>query len=142
MKLTNLADRQHEYAYQTVVEINGHVFKGILYDQGLDIRPTSSHLAPLVNVQPELQLGSTSSAPLVDFDGLYGSGNHAHSFHNTHYFSRKLQKHLCIPFEEQLGYTICYSEMVTINSPYALSIKNRENNINEFNNLEYAKGPQ
>ena len=85
MKLTNLADRQHEYAYQTVVEIGGHVFKGILYDQGPDIRPTNSHLTSLVNVQAELQLGSTSSAPLVDFDGLYGSGNHKQSFPNTHF---------------------------------------------------------
>ena len=88
VKLTNLADRQHEYAYQTVVEIGGHVFKGFLYDQGPEIRPTSSHLASLVIVQPELQLGSTSSVPLVDFDGLYGSGNHEYSFHNAHVVQR------------------------------------------------------
>lgn len=27
---------EQEYAYQTAVNIGGHVFKGILYDQGLD----------------------------------------------------------------------------------------------------------
>ncbi|CAH9114736.1 unnamed protein product [Cuscuta epithymum] len=31
-------DTNHQYAYQTSVNIAGHVFKGILYDQGLDSR--------------------------------------------------------------------------------------------------------
>lgn len=29
-------DSDEEYAYQTAVNIGGHVFKGVLYDQGLD----------------------------------------------------------------------------------------------------------
>lgn len=29
-------DTEEEYAYQTAVSIGGHVFKGILYDQGPD----------------------------------------------------------------------------------------------------------
>eukprot|EP00249_Psilotum_nudum_P034558 c53740_g1_i1 orf=392-1165(+) len=34
--VTGLEDQKDEYAYQVVVNIEGHVFKGILYDQGLD----------------------------------------------------------------------------------------------------------
>lgn len=29
-------DSDEEYAYQTAVNIGGHVFKGVLYDQGLE----------------------------------------------------------------------------------------------------------
>ena len=29
-------DGMEEYAYQTIVTIGGHVYKGVLYDQGVD----------------------------------------------------------------------------------------------------------
>lgn len=35
-------DPDEQYAYQTAVNIGGHVFKGILYDQGPENRYTSS----------------------------------------------------------------------------------------------------
>lgn len=31
-----MEDGEDEYAYQAVVKIGGHVFKGFLYDQGVD----------------------------------------------------------------------------------------------------------
>lgn len=34
MRVSSVDDEDEEYAYQTVVSIGGHVFKGILYDQG------------------------------------------------------------------------------------------------------------
>lgn len=33
---------EQQYAYQTAVNIGGHVFKGILYDQGLDHQTTTA----------------------------------------------------------------------------------------------------
>lgn len=34
VRVTNIEDADDQYAYQTAVNIGGHVFKGILYNQG------------------------------------------------------------------------------------------------------------
>lgn len=34
MRVSSIDDEEEEYAYQTAVSIGGHVFKGILYNQG------------------------------------------------------------------------------------------------------------
>ena len=39
VRLSSIEDAADQYAYQTSVNIGGHVFKGILYDQG----PNPSH---------------------------------------------------------------------------------------------------
>lgn len=39
MRVSSIDDEDEEYAYQTAVSIGGHVFKGILYDQG----PSDQH---------------------------------------------------------------------------------------------------
>ncbi|TVU36806.1 hypothetical protein EJB05_18754 [Eragrostis curvula] len=36
VRVTSIDDGEDEYAYQAMVTINGHVFKGFLYDQGVD----------------------------------------------------------------------------------------------------------
>ncbi|XP_020585827.1 protein LATERAL ROOT PRIMORDIUM 1-like [Phalaenopsis equestris] len=36
VRVTSVDDGEDEYAYQAVVNIGGHVFKGFLYDQGVD----------------------------------------------------------------------------------------------------------
>jgi LRP1 type putative zinc finger protein len=36
VRVTSIDDGEDEYAYQATVTINGHVFKGFLYDQGVD----------------------------------------------------------------------------------------------------------
>ncbi|KAK9270869.1 hypothetical protein L1049_026455 [Liquidambar formosana] len=41
VKVSAMDDADEEYAYQTAVNIGGHVFKGILYDQGLESRYTA-----------------------------------------------------------------------------------------------------
>ncbi|EFJ24923.1 hypothetical protein SELMODRAFT_59069, partial [Selaginella moellendorffii] len=35
VKVTGIEDGENEYAYQATVKIGGHVFKGVLYDQGV-----------------------------------------------------------------------------------------------------------
>lgn len=69
VRVTGIEDGQDEYAYQTAVKIGGHIFKGMLYDQGLD----KSVVPPSV---PELQLGgrnTSSSSALFDLAGIYGA---------------------------------------------------------------------
>ncbi|KAL2905454.1 Protein SHI RELATED SEQUENCE 1 [Bienertia sinuspersici] len=36
VRVSSIDEMEDQYAYQTAVNIGGHVFKGILYDQGLD----------------------------------------------------------------------------------------------------------
>lgn len=38
VRVSAVDDAEEHYAYQTAVNIGGHVFKGILYDQGSDSR--------------------------------------------------------------------------------------------------------
>ncbi|KAI5075191.1 hypothetical protein GOP47_0009267 [Adiantum capillus-veneris] len=75
VRITGMMDGQDEYAYQTEVRIGGHIFKGILHDQGTE----KSDLAA-TNIA-ELQLGSrniqSSTAALMDLSGMYASGGNA-----------------------------------------------------------------
>lgn len=41
VRVSAMDDAEDEYAYQTAVNIGGHVFKGILYDQGPESSYTS-----------------------------------------------------------------------------------------------------
>lgn len=75
VKVTAIEDGEDEYAYQATVKIGGHIFKGVLYDQGLDtssIGPSSSladhHLAGR-------SMASTSA--MVDPSQMYGASSSA-----------------------------------------------------------------
>ena len=82
VKLTNLAvhPRQEEYAYKTTVKIGGRFFQGFLFDQGLDrsinVATTTTVGEATTNVQhlELLQLASTNSNPMMDFESFYSSG--------------------------------------------------------------------
>ncbi|KAE9614864.1 putative transcription factor STY-LRP1 family [Lupinus albus] len=84
VKVTAVEDGEDEYAYQAVVKIGGHVFKGFLYDQGVENRDLFPNLS-------ELHLGGGSggngnggggsgrngvstSSPLMDPSDIYGGG--------------------------------------------------------------------
>ncbi|GKV26256.1 hypothetical protein SLEP1_g35595 [Rubroshorea leprosula] len=47
VRVTALEDGEDEYAYQAVVRIGGHVFKGILHDQGVEAREGFPNLSEL-----------------------------------------------------------------------------------------------
>ena len=47
VRVTSVDDGQDEYAYQAVVKIGGHVFKGFLYDQGHENRDVYPNLSEL-----------------------------------------------------------------------------------------------
>ena len=82
VKVTAMEDGEDEFAYQAVVKIGGHVFKGFLYDQGAESR---DH-AGFPNMS-ELNLGggsgggssggrnggASSTSPLLDPSDVYGA---------------------------------------------------------------------
>ncbi|KAL3693784.1 hypothetical protein R1sor_007435 [Riccia sorocarpa] len=73
VRLSGVDDGDQEFAYQATVKIGGHIFKGVLHDQGPDNGSTSA--PPSV---PDLQLGARSmptSSALIDPTGLYGNPN-------------------------------------------------------------------
>ncbi|KAI9196649.1 hypothetical protein LWI28_025753 [Acer negundo] len=57
VRVTAVEDGEDEYAYQAVVKIGGHVFKGFLYDQGVDHQTREG----FPNIS-ELHLGGASSS--------------------------------------------------------------------------------
>ncbi|KAM7502441.1 hypothetical protein LguiB_001345 [Lonicera macranthoides] len=63
VRVTAVEDGDDEYAYQAVVKIGGHVFKGFLYDQGVETRDGFLNMS-------ELHLGGSSSGG----DGGGGGG--------------------------------------------------------------------
>ncbi|KAG0453484.1 hypothetical protein HPP92_024788 [Vanilla planifolia] len=70
VRVTSIDDGEDEYAYQAMVTIGGHVFKGFLYDQGVDAgRGDLSGNSPITDVNnsaipniSELHLGAARSA--------------------------------------------------------------------------------
>ncbi|GER41060.1 lateral root primordium (LRP) protein-related [Striga asiatica] len=70
VRVTSVDDGEDEYAYQAIVRIGGHVFKGFLYDQGVDGGDALPNLSEL-----NLGGGATSSPPvnLEPSDQIYGA---------------------------------------------------------------------
>lgn len=74
VKVTAIEDGEDEYAYQATVKIGGHIFKGVLYDQGLD----TSSIGP--SSLADHQFGGRSMAStstMVDPAQMYGASSSA-----------------------------------------------------------------
>ncbi|KAH7444881.1 hypothetical protein KP509_02G095600 [Ceratopteris richardii] len=71
LRISRLSDAHEEYGYQTEIKIGGHIFKGILHDQGAERRELNA--ASIA----ELHLGGrniqTGAAGPIDLSGMYGS---------------------------------------------------------------------
>lgn len=68
VRVTAMEDGKDEYAYQAVVKIAGHVFKGFLYDHGLEENDNNSRDNNVYPNLSELHLGGSGS-------GGSGGGN-------------------------------------------------------------------
>ncbi|KAH7415114.1 hypothetical protein KP509_14G028100 [Ceratopteris richardii] len=72
LRITGVMDGQTEYGYQTEIQVGGHTFKGILYDQGTEKTPDF-----MVENLGDLQLGGSntlSSTPtLMNISRMYAS---------------------------------------------------------------------
>lgn len=79
VRVTAVDEGEDEYAYQAVVKIGGHVFKGFLYDQGVETRDGSFpniselHLGGSSSGVGEGKNGASSSSPLLDPSAVYAA---------------------------------------------------------------------
>ncbi|CAL0331887.1 unnamed protein product [Lupinus luteus] len=64
VRVSSMEDSEEQYAYQTAVNIGGHVFKGILYDQGPD-HSTSSYTGGESSSTRVLGSGGAQSSNLI-----------------------------------------------------------------------------
>ncbi|KAF2322845.1 hypothetical protein GH714_031331 [Hevea brasiliensis] len=70
-RVSSIDEAEDQFAYKTSVSIGGHIFKGILYDQGPDLESSSSYLQdPNLTIAGALTaataLASTSSSVAAD----------------------------------------------------------------------------
>lgn len=84
VRVTAVEDGKDEYAYQAVVKIGGHVFKGFLYDHGVEnnenreVYPNMSELNLGGNVGGSGRNNNgvvSSSSPMLDPDVYAASGS-------------------------------------------------------------------
>lgn len=77
VRVSAVDDAEEQFAYQTAVNISGHVFKGILYDQGALAAETSSgggSVSAGGAAAQHLNLITTTSAPSAAAGGGGGGG--------------------------------------------------------------------
>lgn len=76
VRVTAVEDGEDEYAYQAVVKIGGHVFKGFLYDQGVEGRDGFPNLSELhLGGSNGGRNGASSSSPILDPSDVYGAAS-------------------------------------------------------------------
>ncbi|XP_019054766.1 PREDICTED: protein LATERAL ROOT PRIMORDIUM 1-like [Nelumbo nucifera] len=77
VRVTAVDDGEGEYAYQAVVKIGGHVFKGFLYDQGVDGRDGFPNISDLHlgggSGGGGTRNGASSSSPILDPSDVYAA---------------------------------------------------------------------
>ncbi|KAK4441413.1 protein LATERAL ROOT PRIMORDIUM 1 [Sesamum alatum] len=74
VRVTALDDGEDEYAYQAVVRIGGHVFKGFLYDQGVEGRDGLPNISELhLGGGGGGRNGASSSPPVLDPSDIYAA---------------------------------------------------------------------
>ena len=75
VKVTAMEDGGDEYAYQAVVKIGGHIFKGFLYDQGLEPKEGFPNMSDLhLGGGASNHNGVSASQPILDPPNVYGGG--------------------------------------------------------------------
>lgn len=75
VRVTAVDDGEDEYAYQGVVKISGHVFKGFLYDQGIQGRSEGfPNISELHLGSGDHRNGASSASPIINPADVYASG--------------------------------------------------------------------
>ncbi|CAA0412430.1 Zinc finger lateral root primordium type 1 [Arabidopsis thaliana x Arabidopsis arenosa] len=73
VRVSSVDDEEEEYAYKTAVSIGGHVFKGVLYDQGPAERSSSGGGSQPLNLITAGPSASSSSPNVSCNNGVVGS---------------------------------------------------------------------
>ena len=79
VKVSSIDDGKEQYAYQTTVNIGGHVFRGILHDQGLE-KVVLDH-QPAHHDQALLLPSSSRPLMITSHFTDFMSGTHTKSLH-------------------------------------------------------------
>ncbi|MFQ6646513.1 hypothetical protein Gotur_018966 [Gossypium turneri] len=66
IQVTAISDGESEIAYQATVNISGHVFKGFLYDHGVDVKNEFPCISKVVFESSSSGRDRDSSSPVVD----------------------------------------------------------------------------
>ncbi|KAI5677341.1 hypothetical protein M9H77_08291 [Catharanthus roseus] len=85
VRVTSVDDGEDEYAYQAMVRIGGHVFKGFLYDQGVEGRDGSSSFPNISDLHlggggrnggasSSSQAAAVAAAAMIDPSDVYAAG--------------------------------------------------------------------
>ena len=75
VRVTAVEDGEDEYAYQAAVKIGGHLFKGVLYDQGVEGRGADGNFPNFSDLHLGGGGGGSSSSPILDASDVYGGGS-------------------------------------------------------------------
>ncbi|RWR95773.1 protein LATERAL ROOT PRIMORDIUM 1-like protein [Cinnamomum micranthum f. kanehirae] len=76
VRVTSIDDGEDEYAYQAVVKIGGHVFKGFLYDHGVEGRDSLPNISDLHLGGPSARNGASSSSfPALEPPDVYATSS-------------------------------------------------------------------
>lgn len=75
MRVSSIDDEEEEYAYQTAVSIGGHVFKGILYDQGPSDDNHHRYSSSLATDSSQHQLSLLASTASAATTTVVSAGN-------------------------------------------------------------------
>ncbi|XP_039008538.1 protein LATERAL ROOT PRIMORDIUM 1-like [Hibiscus syriacus] len=74
VQVTAVDDGDNEYAYQAVVKIGGRVFKGFLYDQGIEGRDGIPNISEL-HLGGGGRIAGSSSSPVLDQSEVYAAAS-------------------------------------------------------------------
>lgn len=66
IQVTAISDGEADIAYQATVKIGGHVFKGFLYDQGIDVKNAFPCISKMLFESSSSGRDRDSSSPIVD----------------------------------------------------------------------------
>lgn len=76
VRVTSIDDGEDEYAYQAVVKIGGHIFKGFLYDHGVEGRDSLPNISDLHLGGPSARNGASSSSfPALEPPDVYATSS-------------------------------------------------------------------
>ncbi|XXG81484.1 hypothetical protein AAC387_Pa09g2108 [Persea americana] len=76
VRVTSIDDGEDEYAYQAVVKIGGHIFKGFLYDHGVEGRDGLPNISDLHLGGPSARNGASSSSfPALEPPDVYATSS-------------------------------------------------------------------
>lgn len=74
VRVTSIDEGEDQYAYQAVVKIGGHIFKGFLYDYGVEGREALPNISDLHLGGPGGRNGASSSTfPPLDPSDVYAA---------------------------------------------------------------------